>query len=381
MRFPDGEAKRGASIRGEERAQDLLSFEFEKYSFIPGYWAVCSPEDGFIEAALNDLAHTGSLIGYRLFGVPAGTAAKADSFIEMERGEDTALKAQLRLSPRKLGAFVRLASPPAWLTIEGASFSNQDQAANLLERIADSLFFEIDVRFNIGLGLFKLMRGTQRSPNVRSDDFSRKPLQLPEYSYDRQPVSLYWYGRAAVDMPLLQFLAFYQAIEFYFPVYSRNEAIKQVRTMLKNPGFSVQDDNDIGRLLSAVQTGRSGAFGKELDQLRATVLHCVSAGDLREYFASDEGFSKFYLTEPDWKAVSSKRIPLGNTEADLRNDVADRIYDIRCKIVHARGDGGPANTELLLPFSKEADLLGFDIELARYVARQVLIASSSRLEI
>ncbi len=182
-------------------------------------------------------------------------------------------------------------------------------------------------------------------------------------------------------MPLLQFLAFYQAIEFYFPVYSRGEAIKQLRTLLKNPGFSVQDDHDIGRLLSAVQTGRSGGFGKELDQLRATILHCVGAGDLREYLASDELFRKFYETESDWKAVSSKKIQLGNVDADLRNDVADRIYDIRCKIVHARGDGGPANTELLLPFSKEADLLGFDIELARYVAREVLIASSSRLDI
>jgi len=59
----------------------------------------------------------------------------------------------------------------------------------------------------------------------------------------------------------------------------------------------------------------------------------------------------------------------------LTNQVANRIYDIRCRIVHAKEDGGPSgNPEVLLPFSAEADLLDPDVMLVRYVAQKVIIA-------
>ena len=59
----------------------------------------------------------------------------------------------------------------------------------------------------------------------------------------------------------------------------------------------------------------------------------------------------------------------------LTTQVANRIYDIRCRIVHAKEDGGPSgNTDVLLPFSAEADLLGPDVMLVRFVAQKAIIA-------
>ena len=52
------------------------------------------------------------------------------------------------------------------------------------------------------------------------------------------------------------------------------------------------------------------------------------------------------------------------------------MYDIRCKIVHTKNDSRDGDTELLLPFSTEADQLSFDIDLMQYIAREVLIAGS-----
>jgi hypothetical protein len=99
------------------------------------------------------------------------------------------------------------------------------------------------------------------------------------------------------------------------------------------------------------------------------------------FLESDEGLGRFYKNPAEWKTISDRKVPIGTVDADLRNEVADRIYDIRCKIVHAKSDGGPSNAEPLLPFSKDADSLGFDIGLARYIARRVLINSSTPLNI
>jgi hypothetical protein len=61
--------------------------------------------------------------------------------------------------------------------------------------------------------------------------------------------------------------------------------------------------------------------------------------------------------------------------------VADRVYEIRCKIVHTKTDARDATFELLLPFSAEAEQLSHDIELVQYLANRVLISSSTSLNI
>jgi hypothetical protein len=175
-------------------------------------------------------------------------------------------------------------------------------------------------------------------------------------------------------MPLLQFLAYYQVVEFYFPVYSQSEAQRKLKVILKNPTFRGDRDADIARLLAAIHVSRSGAFGDERSQLRATMLECIDAESIREFIENDTTLKEFYLTGS--KSLPFHKIPIANESLDLRGDIAERIYDIRCRIVHTKSDGRDAAGELLLPFSKEAELLGPDIRLVRYVAQQVLIAGS-----
>jgi hypothetical protein len=87
------------------------------------------------------------------------------------------------------------------LRIEGVSFSTSDEAVTLLESVADALFFEIDVRFDITLALRRGYNRQQIRPLGPADELSRKPLQFPEYRYEKHPISLYWYARRALGMP------------------------------------------------------------------------------------------------------------------------------------------------------------------------------------
>ncbi len=40
-------------------------------------------------------------------------------------------------------------------------------------------------------------------------------------------------------MPLLQFLAYYQSIEYYFPMYSGREAQEKIKNLVKDPSFDL----------------------------------------------------------------------------------------------------------------------------------------------
>jgi hypothetical protein len=179
-------------------------------------------------------------------------------------------------------------------------------------------------------------------------------------------------------MPLLQFLAFYQVIEFYFPTYSKAEAQRKLKAILKDPTFRGERDADVGKLLSAIYISRGGAFGDERSQLRATLTECVDPVALREFLESNKDRKQFYLTKG--AGQSYHKIPLANPAADLRNEIAERVYDIRCKIVHTKDDSRDGEMKQLLPFSPEAQQLLIDIELIQYIAQQVLIAGSTRFQ-
>jgi hypothetical protein len=249
-----------------------------------------------------------------------------------------------------------------------------EQALSLLERTSNSLFFQIDLTRNLALSLAR-DRASFRRRLPGGGRHAQADLEFPQAEYGEAPISLYWYARSASGMPLLQYLAYYQTIEYHFPIYSQAEAIRKVRNVLKNPAFRKDSDDDVSRILGAVKTGGFLGLGDERSQLRATLLECLDPDELRLFLVVDDERKEFFLSQA--KSLTSQRIPLNKVGADLRNDIADRIYDIRCKIVHTKGGGHEAEVELLLPFSKEAELLYFDIELIQYVARQVLIAAST----
>lgn len=177
-------------------------------------------------------------------------------------------------------------------------------------------------------------------------------------------------------MPLLQFLAYYQAIEFYFPVYSEHEARRRLRYVLKDPLFDPQSDVALGRLLAVVDARRSGGFGSERDQLRATIEECVTESDLESFLAEPEERALFFRTKHP--RLTNVQIRVGDGATGIRAATADRLYDLRCRIVHAKES--ESYPEAILPFSAEADLLAqHDIHLARFIARRVLVASSRPL--
>jgi hypothetical protein len=156
-------------------------------------------------------------------------------------------------------------------------------------------------------------------------------------------MALYWYARDATGMPLLKYLAYYQVVEYYFHTYAQADARRKIQGFIKNSVFRADRDADIGRIL-ALKKGTGPGFGDERSQLRATFLECLDPTSLREFLTESEDREEFFSKKTE--GLTDKKLPIRNLDADLRNEVADRIYEIRCKFVHTKG--GPGDQGLLL---------------------------------
>ena len=209
--LPAGRQKRSIYISSLENAAELLNLEFESYVFIGDYQAICIYDKEYIEIAVGTLGNASAWrLHSSLFGLHGeGEEPRESLALTQIVGDSRAkLSVTLHLNPKLFSRFFLRSniSPRMYMTIEGVDIKNNEKATRLIETIANSVFFEIDTRFNVPLTLIKARRtGTGSLGLVRRDVLTRKPLELPESHYDKQAISLYWYGRGANGLPLLRF--------------------------------------------------------------------------------------------------------------------------------------------------------------------------------
>ena len=352
----------------EEEAKKLLALPFEHYSFLDRYDAFASFNEGVIEAALESAS--GGPAGPRRFaGVgPQDELPNPIMAVEGSSGE------RISIGRPSDAAEIMLGAEKMTLRIEGLEISQHDQAYRTLEILANAILFELDGRRRSSLAL-RRRRNFSRAGAVRAQ--APLPESFPASEFDPEPMSLYWYARSAVRMPLLRFLAYYQILEFYFDQHSQAEARQRVANILKDPAFSPHRDRDITRVLTASHRGGQ-RYGDERAQFKSTVRACADPNLMREYLFEKRN-KKFFERKTDGLTDTVVRSTM--TDNELLDETAQRLYDIRCKIVHTKESGGGEELSLLLPFSPEAEKLGRDTDLIHMIARGALINGSRPLEV
>ncbi|WP_410634035.1 hypothetical protein [Amycolatopsis sp. cmx-4-83] len=387
--FPAGRMPRKVQISRRD-APDWASTDFADWVFLGDYDAFLDRSSGTVVAALD---HRAVGFGLGLKKIP-GLAPMAEDDPDLTPREDEEparieFREPVRLCvehpsveglsitiqrppPRALRVACR-AYPSSWgVVITGVTTERHDQALRLLQEISTSFFIDLDLSYGFAFRLKKDIRVEFASEPSEEEPSSTKMPRFPVLKHNDDAASLYLYARALVSAPLLAYLAYYQVLEFFMPKYARVAAVQKLRDVLRDPRFDHDDDIALGRVIEMVNDTDRIA-GTEREQLKATVTRCLDAGALLDYL---ESHPRGTAAMADKKRIADIRLlNPKDTSASLVEQVADRIYDLRCRIVHGK-EGGNGRGEPLRPFGRESKLLTYDLDLIRFVAQRVLITSS-----
>lgn len=406
--MPNGRDKRPFAV-SSELAERLLDIRFEGFRALGNYQAINDPQESYIEAYIRPAARFPGR--YSFLDIPGVEIIRTQERLALEYDDDaadeiseTAANIRVHFNARRGDRWRLLIgdSAKSWrvefsessavgaclisdiarrygsdmlsptLKIFGISAATHDESLLLLEDIAGAVLFELELRYGV---LYELSRYVPRGP-LRSRRLQRveQPPLLPRFRYPSEALSLYNYGRSASGMPLLQYLAFYQVLEFFFPQHFRRHQLLRLRQELTDPRFNVTDDGHLARVLSIASPGGRG-IASERDQLKATISGCTDDRTLRDFINEDAARLEVLS---DKKRV--KNVPVIDMRGpSILDQAAERIYSLRCRIVHAKGDGGDVIADFLLPGSQEAVSLGVDVELVQFLAEKAIIASGSPL--
>jgi hypothetical protein len=387
--FPEGKEKRLVAVSSQEKANLLLSIEFERFSFLGDYEAIVDLNRGEIEAAIAPREpYSAPSLARRLgFAQVSGgdEVGSGDEDVEFalraERSdgvsvEISACTRELAILAMRHGSRLALNLNSLSLKISLGGERKYASALKALETISNSLFFQLDIERGVALALRKTIR--RRRPIRLRDSNGDAPtnIQFPAFEYDAAPISLYWYAKSARGMPLLQFLAYYQVVEYYFPNFARLEAVRGARKILKHPNFRVDRESDLTKLVATISgSGRVGA--SEREQMKVTVLEVLSLDDVNQFFDGNKDISE--ILGKKRKGITDKTINIGRKDHDHRSDIAELLYDIRCRIVHTKNGFDDPQSEMILPFSAAEEDMWAYTELMQFVAQNALVRSSSVL--
>lgn len=387
LNIASGSNFRSIHIYNDEMAQSVLSADFQNLSFIDGYDALLKNDSGEIEAAITTRDNIPTSAITRYLGLEYKfTFDSSDRGINgvISCSNSSGIKIEISQHSDQLAAliFTRSQTPLALslkITLPGSLGHNRSKA--LLEKISDSIFFQIDLERGVTLSLRTQPRPPRQIRRSHNQNADTNDIEFPKFEYEKAPISLYWYGRSARRMPLLQFLAYYQVVEYYFPMFSMTQARSDARRVLKNPSFRVERDADITKLVQAISRYNKGG-ANEREQLRYTITALMSNEELIEFLRANSNVAQ--AIEKKQRGVTDKTINLNRKDADNhdhRNDLADLLYDIRCKIVHTKSDGGTSGSDLILPYTEAEHGLSANIFLMEYVAQNALIRGSATLDL
>ncbi|GGK62995.1 hypothetical protein GCM10011591_39040 [Nocardia camponoti] len=398
--------KRGSSevsltvrVNNSFKIENLLPDLESDIEVLAHFYGVAWPVQGRAEIVIEDLRHPPSRGGYyhssptefkrtpgsRIVRLGHGSISAIDekSGLRIEISDASELINVLHSSrPRSIEDFVREhPSPSQTLKISGICVRDIGEFERFVSEVALSFSFDLEARNGIG---FKIGRPPKFGASVQEavrkfrEDSVDEPLSMTMNCYDPDAASYYHHARRSESVPIAAFLGYYQVLEYFFRRFAMRSSIDVLRRTLKNPAFDVWSDDQLVKMLTALSDELPDRTA-ERNQLKAVLTHAVDADALKEFLDSVPGLTEHLRRKdrlPGVAIIASRAVG-----QELLDQIADRVHQIRCQIVHSRGESRQGETLRLLPDSPAAALVGEDVRIIRYLAMSVICASADRLNL
>ncbi len=375
--LPAGRSTRPVLVR-HAQAQVLLGHDVRSWRSLQRYDGIWSESEEAIEIAVRGdrLGPPARMLLERLTGTGHDADGETplryqvtddESGVRLTIGEASEIASVLLSSRRPLRT-------PTTLRLDHIRVSTSDYADRVAEQVGDAVSFGLHL--NLGMSLV-LQRLENRETLLR-----RRRLQVggsfsfPKNRYPHAPVLLYQAGRERTTSPLIRYWAFYQVLEYFFPRFSRLEAVRTLSRHLRTPTFDAHREEDVLKILDLAASTGAGS-NSEADHLLVTVQAIVSPNEILDLITELD----LRQQVTDSRSELSSRTLTLRPHAALHSELSQRIYDIRCRIVHSKSASQRETGPGLLPGTHHDDLVASELPLIEYLAQQALVSAAEQLRL
>jgi hypothetical protein len=348
-------------VLGPQETVDFLALAPDSFAFLTRYDGFSIADEGRIEVGLRSLGPFRSQLER-----VSSEAAQGGESIRVERGG-----VLLSVGPPSPLGELALTRTRHSLQIQNLDFDAQTPD-DAFEPLGEAFLLDLDLKHRLQFSFTSV--DVARRPTGRARQRTPAELAFPKSRFPHEAVALFRAGQERRTSPIIRYWSYYQVLEYFFPRYSLENARTVARQALVDPRFDPHADSDVARLVELLSARLGHGRRSESQDLETTVMATVEEESLQQ-FIEHAGLTEILRDKES--PVSSRTVRPGGSE-DVRRLVADRVYDVRCRIVHAKSDGG-GRAGGLLPGTEDEEWVRRELDLVQFLAERALVASAEPL--
>jgi hypothetical protein len=259
--------------------------------------------------------------------------------------------------------------------------SKRTQATEDWKDYANAFLFQVSYNFDMSILPDRDLRSVSKAAVRRSlvRRSGRADLDVPRRIYISDLIYHYQLGVFSAGIPMLQYISYYHVAEHWFESVFEDDLVLQVRRKITDPGFSYKRKRDISLLIKliskAVQLRDDRLIIDELTALRLTLERYVNTDELVSDLQNFDSSLLGYYASNKVEFSGGDTIRFNGDQSEVIKALARRIYKTRNALVHSKD--GPKGK--YTPFTDDRWLIP-EIPLMRFIAEQIIIATSELLE-
>lgn len=260
---------------------------------------------------------------------------------------------------------------PLTIRVYNLAAASSEEAVKRSNQVIDSCLFELSYLKGITLSLQE--EWTPRQQKVRpfqlGENYTNsEQLPLPKATFNSDIIRFYQRGMSTDD-PVIQFLSFYQVLEYYFVSVSDKLLYDKLSRRINDPKFSTSQSN-LDRIIQDTSNHKSQT--NETDMLKQVLDKFIDETELIEFIKAYEIYLK--------NSLYSKKCNIFGEDIEVKlllghvfGNLAKRIKTIRNALVHS-SDRYERN-QRYIPTTSNENIIRSEIPLIKYLSEKVIIAS------
>lgn len=234
----------------------------------------------------------------------------------------------------------------------------------IMVRLAEAATFNFGFVHGVAFNFTPSWETTRYSLRRRPDENPNFPQQY----YEPELINYYNLG-LGTDSVVLTYLAFYNILEYFYPLVAENELHNKIKENIIQPDFSVKKRVKLRKLVKDISKLENKL--NERESLKLVLSEYFEIDELIGWITDFEHEFGVYYTE--WVNLFGTRKKLEVTVDNIINGLGSRIYSVRNALVHNKeGEIGR-----FIPYTEHDEILMKEIPLLRFIAEQLIIRSGT----
>jgi hypothetical protein len=263
------------------------------------------------------------------------------------------------------------------ITIEYLKRTSPDGLNIDLRNILNSVLFDFEYSFNLAFEPIELNSLNKRIPRLK-----RPSLEIPNhpinFTYKKYIPELiqYYHLSEKVDYIPFKYLCYFHIVEYFSDKSAYVVVAEQVKQLLLKPDFHLKTDNYIDIAINIFKKENEKHLTDKI-KLTRVLQQFINMKEFYDYLDAIRLLDHFQK-EQVFNCSKPLKIPAldFSNEASFFQSLTNRVYAIRCSIVHSNPDFDETKAVPFVHTTENVFRLNIEMALVYEISRNIIVKSS-----